>query len=154
MDASVSDLLKTHFLSSPSACAELVDQIHQVGDLGTFSSISLEKQRETTFHILKKIVVFAVETIWNSSDVVPSSTQLSELEKNNAQLVTKLSAEQTHYEKKTSDLRAMIFELKSSLVEKDSKVNSSIVDLASRKDAYFRLERKNADISHGFKSAE
>ncbi|CAL2247573.1 unnamed protein product [Prunus armeniaca] len=28
-DASVSDLLKTNFLSSPSACAKLVDRIHQ-----------------------------------------------------------------------------------------------------------------------------
>ncbi|CAL2247723.1 unnamed protein product [Prunus armeniaca] len=32
-DACVSDLLKTHFLSSPSSCAELVDQIRQACDL-------------------------------------------------------------------------------------------------------------------------
>ena len=131
-DAGVSDLLKTHFLSSPSACAELVDQVRQAGDLGTFSSLSLEKQREATFHLLQKGVVFAAETIRNSSSAVaPSSAQLSELEKKNAELASKLSAEQTRYEKKTSDLRAMISELKSSLTEKDSELNSSAVDLAS-----------------------
>ncbi|CAL2271736.1 unnamed protein product [Prunus armeniaca] len=64
-DAGVSDMLKTHFLSSPSACAELVDQIHKVDDLG---------------------VDFAAETIRNSSYVAPSSAQLSELEKKNAEL--------------------------------------------------------------------
>ncbi|CAL9029677.1 unnamed protein product [Prunus brigantina] len=37
-DADVSDLLKMNFLSSPSTCAELVDQIRQAGDLGTFST--------------------------------------------------------------------------------------------------------------------
>ncbi|KAI5324052.1 hypothetical protein L3X38_033125 [Prunus dulcis] len=45
----------------------------------------------------------------------------------------------TYYENKTSDLRMMISELKSSLAEKDSKISSSTADLASRKDAYFRL---------------
>ncbi|CAL8131699.1 unnamed protein product [Prunus armeniaca] len=124
-DAGVSDLLKTQFLSSPSFCAELVDQIRQAGDLGAFSSLSLEKQREATLHLLQKGVVFAAETIQNSS------AQLSELEKKNAELVSKLSAEQTRYEKKTSDLRAMISELKSSLAEKDSELNSSAADLAS-----------------------
>ncbi|CAL2271243.1 unnamed protein product [Prunus armeniaca] len=49
--------------------------------------------------------------------------------------------------KKTFNLRAMISELKSSLAEKDSKLSSSAADLVSRKDAYFRLELKNADIS-------
>ncbi|CAL9003191.1 unnamed protein product [Prunus brigantina] len=53
-DASMSDLLKMNFLSSPSACAKLVDQIRQASDLGTFSSLSLEKQRETRFHLLQK----------------------------------------------------------------------------------------------------
>ncbi|CAL9013897.1 unnamed protein product [Prunus brigantina] len=149
-DASVSDMLKTQFLSSPSSCAELVDQIRQAGDLGTFSSLSLEKQREATLHLLQKGVVFAAETIRNSSAIAPSSAQLSELEKKNAELVSKLSAEQTRYEKKTSDLRAMISELKSSLAEKDSELNSSAADLVSRKDAYFHLERKNADISHSY----
>ncbi|CAL9004915.1 unnamed protein product [Prunus brigantina] len=149
-DAGVSDLLKTQFLSSPSSCVELVDQIRQAGNLGTFSSLSLEKQREATLHLLQKGVVFAAETIRNSSAVAPSLAQLSELEKKNAELVSKLSAEQTRYEKKTSDLRAMISELKSSLAEKDSELNSSATDLASRKDAYFHLERKNADISHSY----
>ncbi|CAL2246525.1 unnamed protein product [Prunus armeniaca] len=149
-DAGVSDLLKTQFLSSPSSCAELVDQIRQAGDLGTFSSLSLEKQKEATLHLLQKGIVFAAETIRNSSVVAPSSVQLSELEKKNAELVSKLSAEQTRYEKKTSDLRAMISELKSSLAEKDSELNSFAADLASRKDAYFHLEHKNADISHSY----
>ncbi|CAL8136501.1 unnamed protein product [Prunus armeniaca] len=42
-DACVSDLLKTHFLSSPSSCAELVDQIRQAGDLGKKHFISFKK---------------------------------------------------------------------------------------------------------------
>ncbi|CAL8095405.1 unnamed protein product [Prunus armeniaca] len=70
-DAGVSDLLKTQFLSSPSSCAELVDQIRQAGDLGAFSSLSLEKQREATLHLLQKGVVFAAETIRNSPAVAP-----------------------------------------------------------------------------------
>ncbi|CAL8174062.1 unnamed protein product [Prunus armeniaca] len=72
-DACVSDMLKTNFLSNPSSCAELVDHIRQAGDLGTFSSLSLEKQRESTFHLIKKGLVFAAETIQNSSTVAPSS---------------------------------------------------------------------------------
>ncbi|CAL8168128.1 unnamed protein product [Prunus armeniaca] len=119
------------FLSSPSSCAELVDQVRQAGDLGAFSSLSLEKQREATLHMLQNGVVFAAETIWNLSVVAPFSAQLSELEKKNAELVCKLSAEQTRYEKKTSDLRAMISELKSSPAKKDSELNSSAADLAS-----------------------
>ncbi|CAL9025531.1 unnamed protein product [Prunus brigantina] len=120
------------------------------GDLGAFSSLSLEKQREATLHLLQMRVVFAAETSRNSSAVAPYSAQLSELEKKNVELVSKLFVEQTRYEKKTSDLRAMISELKSSLAEKDSELNSSAADLASRKDAYFHLERKNADISHSY----
>ena len=89
----MSDLLKTNFLSSPFACAEQVDQVRQAGDLGTFSSLSLEKQREATLHLLQKGVVFAAETIRNSSSAVaPSSAQLSELEMKNAELASKLSA--------------------------------------------------------------
>ncbi|XP_034227602.1 uncharacterized protein LOC117636985 [Prunus dulcis] len=146
-DACVSDLLKTNFLSNPSSCAELVDHIRQAGDLGTFSCLSLEKQREASFHLIQKGLIFAAETIRNSSAVAPSSAQLSELEKKNAELACQLSVEQARYEKKLSDLRAMISGLKSSLTEKDSELNSSAVDLASRKEAFFRLERKNADIS-------
>ncbi|CAL2276520.1 unnamed protein product [Prunus armeniaca] len=92
-DACVSDMLKTNFLSNLSSCAELVDHIRQAGDLGTFSSLSLEKQREATFHLIKKGLVFAVETIRNSSVVAPSSAQLRELEKKNAELASQLSAE-------------------------------------------------------------
>ncbi|CAL2257060.1 unnamed protein product [Prunus armeniaca] len=46
-----------------------------------------------------------------------------------------------------SNLRAMTSELKSSLIEKDSELNSLAADLVSRKDAFFCLERKNADVS-------
>lgn len=42
-DALVSNLLKTNCLSSSSACFKLVDHIHEVGDLETVSSLSLEK---------------------------------------------------------------------------------------------------------------
>ncbi|KAL6289075.1 hypothetical protein ACE6H2_006585 [Prunus campanulata] len=149
-DARVSDLLKMNFLSNPSSCAELVDHIRQAGDLGTFSSLSLENQREVAFHLLQKGLIFAAQTVHNSSAVAPSSAQLSELEKKNVELASKLSAEQARCEKKTSDLRAMISELKSSLAEKDSELNSSAADLVSRKDAFFRLERKNADISFSY----
>jgi peptidoglycan hydrolase CwlO-like protein len=69
------------------------------------------------------------------------------LEKKNFDLTSKLSAERVRYEKKTSELRGMISELKSSLAEKDDELSSSAADLVSRKDAYFRLERENADIS-------
>ncbi|CAL8162138.1 unnamed protein product [Prunus armeniaca] len=48
---------------------------------------------------------------------------LRELEKKNAELISKLFAEQT-YEKKTSDLRVMISELNSSLAKKDSELSS------------------------------
>ncbi|CAL2266593.1 unnamed protein product [Prunus armeniaca] len=146
-DASVSVLVKMHFLSSSSACAELVDQIRQAGDLGTFSSLSLEKQREATLRLLQKGLVFVVKTIWKSSAVTPSSAQLNDLEKKDAELISKLSTEQTRYENKTSDLRTMISALKSSFVEKDSELSSSAADLASQKYAYFHLKSKNADIS-------
>ena len=57
-DVCASDLLKTNFLSNPSPYVELVDHIRQAGDLGTFSSLSLEKQRESTFHLIKKRIGF------------------------------------------------------------------------------------------------
>ncbi|CAL9024626.1 unnamed protein product, partial [Prunus brigantina] len=146
-DAGMSNLLKTNFLSCSSTCAELVNHIHQAGNLDTFSSFSLEKQREATFHLLKVRLVFATETIRNSSVVAHSFGQLSELENKNDELAIKLSAQQTYYEKKTFDLRAMISELKSSLIEKDFELSYFAADLVSRKDAYFRLECKNADMS-------
>lgn len=62
------------------------------------------------------------------------------------ELISKLSVEQTRYKKKTSNLTAMISELKSSLVEKDSELISTTVELVSRKDAYLHFEGKNADI--------
>lgn len=45
-DVGVSDLLKMNFLPSLSAYVKLVDHIHQVSNLDTFSSLFLEKQRE------------------------------------------------------------------------------------------------------------
>ncbi|CAL8130888.1 unnamed protein product [Prunus armeniaca] len=72
-DAGVSNLLKMNFLSSASIGAELVDQIRQADEISTFSSLSLEKQKEATFHLLKRGVAFAVKTIRNSSIVTPSS---------------------------------------------------------------------------------
>ncbi|BBN70405.1 hypothetical protein Prudu_1468S001200 [Prunus dulcis] len=56
----------------------------------------------------------------NSSIVAPSSAQLSELEKK---------------------------KLKSSLAKKDYEVSSSVADLASQKNAFFRVECKKVDIS-------
>ncbi|CAL2226826.1 unnamed protein product [Prunus armeniaca] len=53
-DVGVSDILKTNFLSSLSACVKLVDHVYQAGDLNTFSSLSLEKQREATFSSASK----------------------------------------------------------------------------------------------------
>ncbi|BBH05574.1 hypothetical protein Prudu_017010, partial [Prunus dulcis] len=82
-----------------------------------------------------------------SSSASAVDPKLSELEKKNAELGCKLSVEQARYEKKTSDLRAMISELKSSLTKKDSELSSATTDLASRKDAFFHLDRKNADVS-------
>ncbi|KAI5350908.1 hypothetical protein L3X38_003799 [Prunus dulcis] len=46
---------------------------------------------------------FGAKTIWNSSVVALSSAQLSELEKKNVELASKLSAKQTRYEKKIYD---------------------------------------------------
>ncbi|CAL2278388.1 unnamed protein product [Prunus armeniaca] len=45
-DACMSNLLKTNFLSSPCAYVKLVDHIHYVGELSTFSSLSLEMQNK------------------------------------------------------------------------------------------------------------
>ncbi|CAL8990482.1 unnamed protein product [Prunus brigantina] len=99
----------------------------KVGELSTFSRLSLEKQKGAIVHLLQKGVVFAVETIQNLSAIAPSSAQLSELDKKNTDLTSKLSTEQIRYEKKMSELRDNIYE---------------------SKEAYFRLERKNTDISH------
>ncbi|VVA33509.1 PREDICTED: LOC110760952 partial [Prunus dulcis] len=129
-DACVSDMLKVNFLSSPSACVKLVDQIHQA-HLGTFSSLSLEKQNETDVHLLKKGVVFAVEAIRNSSVVAPSSAHLSELEKKNVALTGKLSAEQIHHETKMFEMKESMSVLKSSFTKKGSEFNSFDVALHS-----------------------
>lgn len=71
-DVCVYDLLVMNFLSSSSACIKLVDYIHQVSDLGMFSNLSLEKQKEAVVYLLQKCVVLVVEAIRNSSDVASS----------------------------------------------------------------------------------
>lgn len=75
-DEHVSDLLKLNFLSSLFACAKLADRVHQASDLGTFLSISLEKQNKAIMHLLQKMIVFTAETIQNSSVVAPFSAHL------------------------------------------------------------------------------
>ncbi|CAL9017893.1 unnamed protein product, partial [Prunus brigantina] len=77
-DAGVSDLLKTHFLSSPSSGWRS----------WYFFKSFFRKTKGSNLHLLQKGVVFAAETIQNSSAVAPSSAQLSELEKKNAVLVS------------------------------------------------------------------
>ncbi|CAL2265692.1 unnamed protein product [Prunus armeniaca] len=54
---------------NPVYLLQLVDYIYQASDLDTFFSLSLEKEREATFHLLQKGVVVAAETIRNSSVV-------------------------------------------------------------------------------------
>ncbi|CAL8077271.1 unnamed protein product [Prunus armeniaca] len=71
--------------------------------------------------------LFAVETIQSLSAVAPSSAQLSELDKKNTDLTSKLSTEQIRYENRMFELRENTYE---------------------SKEAYFRLKRKNIDISH------
>lgn len=94
-DAYVFDLLKMNFLLSQPACVKLVNHIHHASDLGTFSSLSLEKEKEAAITLLQKGVVFVVEAIWNSSAVAPSYAQLNELDKKNVNLTDKLSTEET-----------------------------------------------------------
>lgn len=53
-DVCVSDALKMNFLSSPSACAKLIDLLHQASDLSTFSNLSLEKQKHKVIALLQK----------------------------------------------------------------------------------------------------
>ncbi|KAI5349222.1 hypothetical protein L3X38_002109 [Prunus dulcis] len=74
----VSDLLKTGFLSSPSACAKLADHVYRAGDLCAFSNHPLDKQEEAAMYHLKKGMVFAVGAMRNSRDVAPSSALLDE----------------------------------------------------------------------------
>ncbi|CAL2256654.1 unnamed protein product [Prunus armeniaca] len=72
-----------------------------------------------------KGLVFVAETIWNSSVVAPSSSQLNE---------------QTRYEKKTYDLRAMISKLKSSIRE-NADISLSYDKLLAR----LRVHHKSAE---------
>ncbi|KAI5313637.1 hypothetical protein L3X38_042813 [Prunus dulcis] len=70
-DVSVSNLLKTNFLSSLFACPKLVDHLRQARNLGTFSSLSLEKQNDAVTDLLQKGVSSAAEAIRSSSHVAP-----------------------------------------------------------------------------------
>ncbi|CAL9028653.1 unnamed protein product, partial [Prunus brigantina] len=65
-DEHLSDLLKMNFLSSPSACAKLVDHIHQASALDTFSSLSRDKQEEAAMYHLQNEIVFDVGAMRNS----------------------------------------------------------------------------------------
>lgn len=121
------DLLKMNFLSSLSTSAKLVDHIHQASDLGTFSSLSFEKQKEADVTLLQKRVVFVVEAP-HSSNVAPSYAQLDELEKKNLTLTGKLSAKS-----RMSEMKKSMFVLKSSLAQKDSELNSSTTTLDDHK---------------------
>ncbi|CAL2229328.1 unnamed protein product [Prunus armeniaca] len=124
--------------SATSAVDHKVDTSSPTGDVGVSDLLKM------TFLLSPFACVKLVDHIHRAGGLDTFSTSFV---KKNAKLANKLFAEQNRYEKKTFDLRAMIYELKSSLAEKDSKLNSSTTDLASRKDAYFRLEGKNADIS-------
>ncbi|CAL2265795.1 unnamed protein product [Prunus armeniaca] len=94
-DACVYDMLKANFLSSQSACVKLVDHIHQASHLGTFSSLSLEKQKD-------------VAAIQNSSAIAPSYAQLNELDKKNVNMTSKLSAEETSHETRMFEMKESI----------------------------------------------
>ncbi|CAL2271085.1 unnamed protein product [Prunus armeniaca] len=75
-------------------------------DLGTFLSLSLEKQKEAI---------------------------LSELEKKNVDMTSKLSVEQVRHETRILEIKESVSLLKSSLAKKDSELNSSVATLHSCK---------------------
>lgn len=70
----MSDLLKSDFLSSSSAYTKLVDHVHQINDLGTFSSLSQDKRNDATMHLLQNEVVFTTKAIQNFIAIACSST--------------------------------------------------------------------------------
>ncbi|CAL2239888.1 unnamed protein product [Prunus armeniaca] len=67
---SMSDLLKMNFSSSSSICAKLVDHLHQANDVGPFSILSLEKQKDVVIALLQKRVIFATEAVRSSYELV------------------------------------------------------------------------------------
>ncbi|CAL8094025.1 unnamed protein product [Prunus armeniaca] len=79
-DACVSDLLNTNFLSSASACVKLVDHIHQISDLGTFSSLSLDKQKEATVRLPHLLLSSSYEKLLAKFDAYHKVAELSKFE--------------------------------------------------------------------------
>lgn len=57
------DLLNSNFLGSSYACVGLVDHMRQVGDLGSFPSLSPEEKKNEALAKLQKEVIFATEAI-------------------------------------------------------------------------------------------
>ncbi|CAL2276194.1 unnamed protein product [Prunus armeniaca] len=108
-----------------------VDKSSPAEDAGMSDLLEMNFLSSSSAYV--KLVDHINQTIWNSFVVAPSSAQLSELEKKNADLTSKLSAKQIRYKKKMSELRAMIYELKSSLAEKDSELSSFAANFISRK---------------------
>lgn len=84
------------------------------------------------------------------SSVALSFTQLNVLEKKNVDLTDKLSAEQTRHEMRMSKMKESISMLKSSLAKKENELNSSATAMHGLNEAYFRLERKNVDITQSY----
>ncbi|PQM37400.1 uncharacterized protein Pyn_02723 [Prunus yedoensis var. nudiflora] len=146
----MSDLLKTNFLASSSACAELVNHLWQAGDLGTFPSLSPEEQKNEALGLLQKGLIFAAETIHNSSITAPFSAEFEKLEKKNGTLSELLSTEQTRQNMKISDLKRQVSQLKSSNALKDGKINSLAIALSERKEACLRIEHEFADLSQSY----
>ncbi|CAL8134000.1 unnamed protein product [Prunus armeniaca] len=91
---------------------------------------------------LQKRVVFLVRGMRNSSVVVPSSAQLDELTKKNADMIDKLSNEQIRHDARMSEMNESRSELKSSLGQRDGEIKSIVATLLKRKEAYFLLEHK------------
>lgn len=123
------DLLKSNFLSSSSACAGLVNELHQDSDIGTFCSFSLEKQRDDAISLIQKRVIVTSKTNKNLSNVASSSAQLKELEKKNVDLADLLSSGQAHHKIETLDLKMEISLMKSSLALKYGEFDSTIAIL-------------------------
>ncbi|CAL2247380.1 unnamed protein product [Prunus armeniaca] len=137
-----------NFLSSTSACVKLVDHIHQAMILAVLKSF-IGEVKGSGYHFAPKGVIFVVEAIQNLSVIALSSTQLNELTKI-VDLTRTLSAEQICHETRMSKMKESMSMLKSSFAKKYSELNSSTDALHGHKEAYFHLERKNADIFQSY----
>lgn len=93
------------------------------------------------YHLQNK-VVFVVRGMRNSSVVVPSSAQLDELTKKNADMTRKLSNEQIRHDARMSQMKESQSEMKSSLGQTDGEIKSIVATLLKRKEAYFLLKHK------------